>query len=279
MEPRSLRGRPRAIRRIACPARTRKGNYFSVRGAPAFSRLSIRRRCRGGLGIHVTLDLAAACGLVLTCSGSTVRLRRSIPNGPRRSIRPSGPTGRALRTACCSGLRRYSTEAEPARRAAADFVIDTPSDHGCRGSCTCSGSSLPVDASLSIAQEVVAKLVEGMIFLDHCPRQARLRCSAEKAPRLRYHRFTVLKLSRGSTNAIHRFYNPPTIGKPTGYTHVVEATSPADHLHCGPAWPRRRQQELSVRRAISAPKGRSRPSSTSECSGRGRRRASSIVVS
>src|SRR5258708_38820065 len=25
---------------------------------------------------------------------------------------------------------------------------------------------------------------------------------------------------------IHRFYNPPTIGKPTGYTHVVEATSP-----------------------------------------------------
>ena len=25
---------------------------------------------------------------------------------------------------------------------------------------------------------------------------------------------------------IHRFHNPPTIGKPTGYTHVVEATSP-----------------------------------------------------
>jgi len=25
---------------------------------------------------------------------------------------------------------------------------------------------------------------------------------------------------------IHRFLNPPTIGKPTGYTHVVEATSP-----------------------------------------------------
>ena len=25
---------------------------------------------------------------------------------------------------------------------------------------------------------------------------------------------------------IHRFQNPPTIGKPTGYTHVVEAVSP-----------------------------------------------------
>jgi len=25
---------------------------------------------------------------------------------------------------------------------------------------------------------------------------------------------------------IHRFLNPPTIGKPTGYTHVVEATRP-----------------------------------------------------
>ena len=25
---------------------------------------------------------------------------------------------------------------------------------------------------------------------------------------------------------IHRFHNPPTIAKPTGYTHVVEATSP-----------------------------------------------------
>jgi len=26
---------------------------------------------------------------------------------------------------------------------------------------------------------------------------------------------------------IHRFQNPPTIGKPTGYTHVVEAVSPS----------------------------------------------------
>src|SRR5260221_7369991 len=25
---------------------------------------------------------------------------------------------------------------------------------------------------------------------------------------------------------IHRFHNPPSIGKPTGYTHVVEAASP-----------------------------------------------------
>jgi len=25
---------------------------------------------------------------------------------------------------------------------------------------------------------------------------------------------------------IHRFHNPPSIGKPTGYTHVVEAVSP-----------------------------------------------------
>jgi enamine deaminase RidA (YjgF/YER057c/UK114 family) len=25
---------------------------------------------------------------------------------------------------------------------------------------------------------------------------------------------------------IHRFHNPPTIAKPTGYTHVVEATTP-----------------------------------------------------
>jgi enamine deaminase RidA (YjgF/YER057c/UK114 family) len=25
---------------------------------------------------------------------------------------------------------------------------------------------------------------------------------------------------------VHRFHNPPTIGRPSGYTHVVEATSP-----------------------------------------------------
>ena len=25
---------------------------------------------------------------------------------------------------------------------------------------------------------------------------------------------------------IHRFHNPPTIGRPSGYTHVVEATTP-----------------------------------------------------
>src|SRR5258705_11071853 len=38
----------------------------------------------------------------------------------------------------------------------------------------------------------------------------------------------VVETFKGSAPMpIHRFYNPPTISKPTGYSHVVEATSPA----------------------------------------------------
>ena len=64
-----------------------------------------------------------------------------------------------------------------------------------------------------------------MIFLGHPP--AGPACGALRNE-LRYHRFTVVEiLKEGAPMPIHRFHNPPTIGKPTGYTHVVEATSPA----------------------------------------------------
>src|SRR5713226_4971202 len=76
-----------------------KGNYFSYAGRPAFTGSSTRRRSQGGSAFTSRSISPAACGLVLTCSGSTVTTTTSIPNGPRRSIRPSGPTGRALRTA------------------------------------------------------------------------------------------------------------------------------------------------------------------------------------
>src|SRR3984893_4426868 len=40
-------------------------------------------------------------------------------------------------------------------------------------------------------------------------------------------RFTAVKIFEPRTPmSIHRFHNPPAIGKPSGYTHVVEAASP-----------------------------------------------------
>ena len=53
------RARSRIIRRTRVPRLVLgKGNYFSYAGKPAFTRLIYPVPIEGGLGVHVTLDLA-----------------------------------------------------------------------------------------------------------------------------------------------------------------------------------------------------------------------------
>lgn len=140
-----------------------KGSYFSYVGRPAFSRLIYPVPAPGGLGIHVTLDLAGRMRF-----GPDVewidRYHYDVDPGRAAMFYP------AIRTYWpglpddtlvpdYAGIRpKLTGEGEPA----ADFVIDGPSDHGLPRIVHLFGIESPgLTASLSIAQEVVARVAEG----------------------------------------------------------------------------------------------------------------------
>jgi L-2-hydroxyglutarate oxidase LhgO len=140
-----------------------KGNYFCYTGRPAFSRLVYPAPVPGGLGIHVTLDLAGRMRFGpdvewVDCYDFDVdphraamfypAIRRYWPGLPDDTLTPD-----------YAGIRpKLTGQGEPA----ADFVVDTPSAHGLPRLVHLFGIESPgLTASLSIAQEVVAKLTEG----------------------------------------------------------------------------------------------------------------------
>jgi L-2-hydroxyglutarate oxidase LhgO len=138
-----------------------KGNYFSYSGRPAFSRLIYPVPVPGGLGIHVTLDLAGRMRF-----GPDVQWvdRYDYAVDPARAasfypaIRtywPGLPDGTLVSD--YSGIRpKLTGPGEPA----ADFLIDTPADHGVPRLVHLFGIESPgLTSSLSIAEDVVAKLV------------------------------------------------------------------------------------------------------------------------
>jgi L-2-hydroxyglutarate oxidase LhgO len=140
-----------------------KGNYFSYTGRPAFSRLIYPVPVPGGLGVHVTLDLAGRMRF-----GPDVQWtdRYDYDVDPRRAamfypaIRtywPGLPDNTLVPD--YAGIRpKLTGKGEPA----ADFLIDTPADHGLPRIVHLFGIESPgLTASLSIAEEVVAKLAEG----------------------------------------------------------------------------------------------------------------------
>jgi L-2-hydroxyglutarate oxidase LhgO len=140
-----------------------KGNYFCYTGRPAFSRLIYPAPVPGGLGIHVTLDLAGRMRF-----GPDVQWvdRYDFDVDPNRAamfypaIRtywPGLPDDTLIPG--YAGIRpKLTGRSEPA----ADFVIDTPSDHGLPRLVHLFGIESPgLTAALSIAHEVVAKLAEG----------------------------------------------------------------------------------------------------------------------
>ena len=138
-----------------------KGSYFSFSGRPAFTRLIYPAPVAGGLGVHITLDLAGQLrlgpdvewlghqdpGLVdynvdQACAEAFVEaVRRYWPGLPKGSLAPA-----------YAGCRpKLSGPGEPA----ADFRIDGPEVHGIDGLVNLSGIESPgLTAALAIAKRV-----------------------------------------------------------------------------------------------------------------------------
>jgi L-2-hydroxyglutarate oxidase LhgO len=137
-----------------------KGNYFGFSGRPAFSRLIYPAPVEGGLGVHVTLDLAGRMRF-----GPDVEWIKQMDFDvdPRRaeafyaSIRsywPALPDGSLVPDYC--GIRpKLTGPGEPA----ADFRIDTPADHGLPRLVHLFGIESPgLTSAMSLAEDVVASL-------------------------------------------------------------------------------------------------------------------------
>jgi L-2-hydroxyglutarate oxidase LhgO len=137
-----------------------KGNYFTFAGRPVFSRLIYPTPIVGGLGVHVTLDLAGRMRF-----GPDVewierehydvdpkraalfyeRIRTYWPGLPAGSLSPD-----------YSGIRpKLSGPGEPQ----ADFMIDAPAQHGLPGLVQMFGIESPgLTSSLSLGEEVAGHL-------------------------------------------------------------------------------------------------------------------------
>jgi len=137
-----------------------KGNYFSYGGRPVFSRLIYPVPIPGGLGVHVTLDLAGRMRFgpdvqwiseenydvdASRAAAFYRRIRDYFPRLPDNSLVPD-----------YAGIRpKITGEGEPA----ADFLIDTPEDHGLPGLVQMFGIESPgLTSSLSLGEAVVASL-------------------------------------------------------------------------------------------------------------------------
>jgi len=137
-----------------------KGNYFACAGKPAFSRLIYPTPVDGGLGVHLTLDLAGR--MRFGPDVEWIERETYTVDGARadsfyariRSYWPGLPDG-AL-SADYSGIRPKLTGPG---EAAADFLIDAPSQHGVPGLVMMFGIESPgLTSSLSLADEVAGHL-------------------------------------------------------------------------------------------------------------------------
>jgi L-2-hydroxyglutarate oxidase LhgO len=137
-----------------------KGNYFKFSGKAAFSRLIYPAPVPGGLGVHVTLDLGGAMRF-----GPDVEWieKENYDVDPRRAasfysyIRkywPGLPDGTLVPD--YAGIRpKLTGPGEPA----ADFMIDSPAEHGISKLVHLFGIESPgLTSALSLAEEVVASL-------------------------------------------------------------------------------------------------------------------------
>jgi L-2-hydroxyglutarate oxidase LhgO len=137
-----------------------KGNYFGFAGRPVFSRLIYPVPAPGGLGVHVTLDLAGRMRFgpdvewiedesydvdAGRAAAFYQRIRDYWPDLPDGSLVPD-----------YAGIRpKLTGPGEPA----ADFMVDAPKDHGLAGLVHLFGIESPgLTASLLLAEEVVSYL-------------------------------------------------------------------------------------------------------------------------
>jgi L-2-hydroxyglutarate oxidase LhgO len=137
-----------------------KGNYFSYAGRPVFSRLIYPVPVDGGIGIHVTLDLAGRMRFgpdvewigqedysvdPVRADAFYARIRTYWPGLPDASLVPD----------YCGIRPKLTGPGEPA----ADFLIEGPQQHGLPGLVNLFGIESPgLTASLSIAETVTGYL-------------------------------------------------------------------------------------------------------------------------
>lgn len=141
-------------------ARYAKGHYYTLSGRSPFQRLVYPIAGEGGLGVHVTLDMAGAARF-----GPDVRW----VDGVNYDFDDS------QRQAFVTAIQRYYPELDPARlvpaytgirpkisgpgEPAADFMIQGPGDHGLPGMVNLFGIESPgITASLAIADAVAGQL-------------------------------------------------------------------------------------------------------------------------
>jgi len=137
-----------------------KGNYFSFAGKPVFSRLIYPTPVDGGLGVHVTLDLAGRMRFGpdvewITEESYTVDPHRADSFYSRiRTYWPGLPDHSLVADYC--GIRpKLTGPGEPA----ADFLIAGPAAHGMPRLVNLFGIESPgLTSSLSIADDVTKLL-------------------------------------------------------------------------------------------------------------------------
>ncbi|KQT47879.1 FAD-dependent oxidoreductase [Methylobacterium sp. Leaf456] len=137
-----------------------KGSYFGCTGRPAFSRLIYPAPVEGGLGIHLTLDLAGRMRFgpdVEWVEAEDYAVDPARAKTFAAAIRCYWPALTEDRlTPDYAGIRpKLTGPGAPA----ADFRIDGPAEHGLPGLVHLFGIESPgLTASLSLAEEVAARL-------------------------------------------------------------------------------------------------------------------------
>jgi len=154
---RSIAGLPAAA---VPPCHYAKGHYFTLAGRSPFHHLVYPVAVTGGLGVHVTLDLAGEARFgpdvewVDGVDYSFDELRQPQFEAAIRRYWPGLPAG-GLRP----GYTGVRPKLGPAGSAAQDFVIQGPRDHGLPGLVNLFGIESPgLTASLALADEVLARL-------------------------------------------------------------------------------------------------------------------------
>ncbi|TMJ03695.1 MAG: NAD(P)/FAD-dependent oxidoreductase [Alphaproteobacteria bacterium] len=137
-----------------------KGNYFGFVGKPAFSHLIYPAPVEGGLGTHVTLDMAGRMRFGpdvewLETESYTVDPKRADSfYASVRTYFPGLPDNSLVPDYC--GIRpKLTGKGEPA----ADFLIDGPAGHGLARLVHLFGIESPgLTSALSIAEDVAGQL-------------------------------------------------------------------------------------------------------------------------
>lgn len=137
-----------------------KGNYFGCLGRPAFSHLIYPAPVEGGLGTHLTLDLAGRMRFgpdvewIEEEDYEVDRRRAALFTASIRRWWPGLPDG--VLTPDYSGIRpKLTGPGEPP----ADFVIDGPAEHGLSGLVHLFGIESPgLTCALSLGEEVTERV-------------------------------------------------------------------------------------------------------------------------